>query len=294
MARDVIITDNVNGVDINYSLRDDFGGFILRNGCNDLLEFPETKSVRTVSYAEVDYDIADLSDLKLASKSITLSLFFNDEAKYKSFLEMLKENVYHQFAFQLLSMSKNLRFVGVKSCTYSGEDFIEASLEFYEDVPTVVLSTPKAYPGIGFHDGFSYSLDGESFLKYGIVMLKGTHQEFLKLHELKDGLKVDLSTIDGVEYDADAMRTNNADSFTMHCFMRAVDMQTAVGNLNSLLYSLVKRVPNNGINACRRKVTSYKLGKTFNCYYKSMKITRFFPDPSRIWIEFDLTMKLVN
>ena len=67
--------------------------------------------------------------------------------------------------------------------------------------------------------------------------------------------------------------------------MRAQTLDELWRNYDALLYDLVR--PN------KRELKAKSLGKSFQFYYVSERVRRFFPD-GKIWLEFEIVINILS
>lgn len=271
-----------------------YGAAITRGGINALLSWPAAKKVDTVAWAESDFVEADLSDIKLAAYEAAVG--FGLSANPMVVAEMcswLSANIYRTWNIASVGRSYKLRYVGCTSLTAS--QFLQgANITVALDNP--MESYTYAAPVSHIASFPDYTMDDVRLSEYGVRVLLGTLDTTASPGSVKERLKRDISTIDGVEYDNAATNRLKAREIVLKCALIDDTFAGAWRNYDALLYDLIKK--NNGAeydtDRCKRSIYSHRLGQSFDCYYKSQSVTDFSPEGTRVWICFDLHLGVVG
>jgi len=256
-----------------------YGVFITSGGYDELVEFPPLKNIESNDWPEEDGIEADLSQPSYDTKDFQISFASHGKNNVGGFLALLSDKAYHSFDFREIGRVYKLRLVSQPNLDLSVFKGMQVfTLQFANDFPipeNYIYTAPQStlVPTTG------YEIDGLDFSKYGIYILKGSLAEVLKSSAVKKNLTQSFNRKNGVVYDGEIV-VFQAKEVTLNCLMRARTIAEFWRNYDALLYNLVR--PNE-----RLLFVNYTQ-RGYSCYYKSCKITRFYPT-EKIWFEFELT-----
>lgn len=271
-----------------------YGVWLTDGGLNGLLSWPASKKVDTVDWAERDYVDADLSDIRLDARSATIGFAMKGHpADVRSFCGWLSESVYRTWNIASIGRQYRVRYIG-----NSGLDASQFTQTF--GVGVSVDSPLSGYdyqaPVSHIAQNDEFLLDGRRFSDYGIRILLGTLDSTAMHAGVKERLKRDISTIDGVIYDGGARNTLKSHQITLKCVLIDSSLAGAWRNYDALLYDLIKKNTASVYDTdfCKRRVYSQRLDRTFECYYKGQSVSDFCPYGDRVWIIFDINLEVVG
>lgn len=272
-----------------------YGAYILRGGYNGLLQWPATKAVDSVAWQEYDYAEVDLSALRLEAKEFDISFglrcALDDTA---DFYDWLAASVYRHWNFAEIGVEKDLRLVAMSGIQTAGTVHI-VSIRVAEDTPfgdyTYVAPSSSLSP-LGL-----YTIDGTDISTYGVRVLNGTPDSTARSSDIKELLKRNISTVDGVIYDAAAQNnTRKTREVTLKCAITDATAGNMVRNYNALLYDLIRPDMTASVetNRCRRSLYSTALGKGVYCYYKNQSVTDVLTGYGKNMILFNITLTIIG
>ena len=140
-------------------------------------------------------------------------------------------------------------------------------------------------PDGGIGTNTNYTLDGVPFSEYGIRILKGTLATIKKQPDVKMNLQRNISIQHGATYDPQNV-TFKAKDITLYCLLTSPYLIGAWYQYDRLFADLYQ--------PGERTLFVEELEKEFPCYYKSGKVTEFFPDEGKVWLRFTLTLTLTG
>jgi hypothetical protein len=257
-----------------------YGVYITSSGYRDLICFPPAKAVSSVDWPEEDGIDADLSELRLDTKEVSVS-FGAHGNKTKAFFELLSDKAYHTFDFRQIGRAYRLRLVSESSLALK-RDLRAFTLRFADDFPLssgYVYVPPLSSQSLLSLQSSPYTLDGRNLADYGICILKGSLAEILKTPAVKRNLLQNITARHGAVYDGKTVKFQSKE-VKLTCLMRADTSAEFWRNYDALLYDLIR--------PGERILHVDHTGYSYPCYYKSCNVAEFFPD-GKIWFKFDLT-----
>ena len=264
----------IDGVDA-YSA---YGVSVSEAGYDDLVCLPMMKAIPFNDWHERDGIEPDLSAPVVESRDIVIPFHVYDvQDGYNAFIRAITDGAYHLYHFEKIGLSRRLR---LKSCGDLSSicglgSFV---LTFSDDDPL----TEAAQPSSSMKKYGDFLLDGVDLANYGIRVLRGTMDSVIKMPDVKENLKRDISVSNGVSYDG-AKVTFKSRTAQVKCLMKAASAEEFWNNRSALISALVK--PGS------RTITIDTLGKDIPCYYKGSTVSCFFPDRGRLWFEFTLDLE---
>lgn len=274
---------------------ENYGVFVSDDGYNDILSYPELKEADQTDFPERDGVEIDLSTPELSNHQFQLSFYSIDYNLTEEFLAALKSKVYHDFTFEEIGKTLNLRLV--QNSTRTIHKVMESfKLTFSEDTPlNGYVRTDPVAALTASQSG--YEIDGTPLSNYGIYVLDST--SLFKTPSIKMNLAVDISNESGIDYDSEGAVVFNTKVVSLKCFAMFQSATAMTNNLNALVYDLLQTtqktdssdgtVYSDAIHGLYVEET----GNTYEAYYNSLDVSRFeaFPNNS-VWIEFTLNMTL--
>ena len=287
MANDRLIIDGTDA-------RTAYGVIVVEDGLDDLLAWPASKAVDTASWAERDYIEADLSDLKLAGREASVNLALKGHmTDVEAFCSFLSGSIYRTWNMASVERAIRTRYIGAQSLEASAtHQFFGVNLA----VDTPLEGYTYTDPVSAINSVNEYSLDGRLLTDYGVRVLYGTLDSTAKPGSVKERLKRDISVLNGVLYDGAATNKKATYDITLRCGLIDTTFSGLWRNYDALLYDLTRKNENvtYDTDKCKRTVHSFRLNHDFECYYKSQSVREFWPDGSRIWLLFDVTLGVVG
>ena len=288
MTGDLII----DGVDI-YST---FGGYTLEGGLNDIMAWPAAKEVHVESWQERDFVDADLEEIRYAAKEATINFAFRGDIRnIIDFYNWFKVKDIRAFNFASVGRQFNLRFIGYESLSYdvSGRQLL--SIKVSEDIPYAgydYVAPSASCPDTG------YLLNGTDLATYGIAILQGTTDTAAKQGNLKQRLSRNISIRNGLIYDNGSGIPNKSESheIVLRCALIDTTYPALWRNYDALFHDLIRpdMTVNDATKRCRRILYCPTIDKTYACYYMSQQIVDFSPGGGKIWLVFDLSLKVIG
>lgn len=271
-----------------------YGAYVTDQGLNALLSWPATKEIDIDSWAESGYCQADLSDLRLAAKEMSVDFALRSHpSDIVPMCSWLAGSANRTWAIASIGRSYRLRYVGADALTawptiqtFGVNVALDSPLDGYEYLaPVSHISAVD-----------EYDLDGTPLSDYGVRVLYGTLNSTAAPGSVKERLKRNVSVVDGIIYDTGVENVPNPREIVLRCALIDPTMSGLWRNYDALLYDLIKK----NISAvydtdrCKRTLYSYNLDRHFDCYYKSQTVTGFYPEGDMAWILFDITFGIVG
>ncbi len=292
---------------------------------NELVQWPEMKSVDGNDWQEMDGYEPDLSNPVLESRDVTLKFILKGTvSEIDAFYAFLGGQPVRSFTFNEIGRTFSLRLVSMPSIQYA-RTFKLMQVLFAADNPLEGVS--HTTPSSSMPSKGDYVIDGEDLSDYGIRVLRGTISSVIKGAEVKPLLIRRSSVINGARYDENPL-LNDADSsfspqdydtiggsyegvsanwkrskskgtvtykgrnITLKCLIRDTT-SSAFRNYYALLYNLTRTVSSTDPTlAGARSIAIRALGKTFKCFYKNQSVEEFLCRNGVTWIKFNLTLTL--
>lgn len=272
--------------------QDAYTGFgVVLSDYSKIIQWPQYKAVETNNWHEEDGLEADLSNPALAGRTFSVSFsvrHLDNNLRAQTLLSMLSEQVYHTLYFpQLGKTFSDVRYVS-NSNFATNEKWDTLTLVFAQDsVERPSGETPQAYtaPPLG------YTIDDADFGLFGCTVTRGTRASMWKYASAKENQKTDSRYTSGISYDSsDGVHLSSRD-ITVNLHMHS-SLALFWSNWNAL-WSLVFKVDSTrGSSAAVRVVEGD--GMTFQCYYKSNAVSRFFlTENNEVWCDFTITFTVL-
>ncbi len=241
---------------------------------------PKLKNVPQNDWHERNGVDPDLSSPVIDAHEFTLDFHIvGDISLYYGFITAISDGAYHLYSFSEISLTKRLRLVKcgnvktIQQLHHFSLTFCDDNpMEGYEYEPAASILQPL----------YDYAIDGKDLSEYGIRILQGTYDSIVKMPDVKENLKVNLSSLNGQSYDGENV-VYKSKSVNLNCLMRAGSIEEFWRNRNALLYDLIQ--------PGARTLTVANLSKDIPFYYKSCRPQCFYPDEGKVWFEFVLTVE---
>ena len=271
---------------------------------NELVQWPEMKSVDGNDWQEMDGYEPDLSHPVLESRDVTLKFILKGTlSETDAFYAFLGGQPVRSFTFNEIGRTFSLRLVSMPSIQYA-RTFKLMQVLFAADNPLEGVS--HTTPSSSMPSKGDYVIDGEDLSDYGIRVLRGTISSVIKGAEVKPLLIRRSSVINGARYDENPL-LNDADSsfspqdydtiggsyegvsanwkrskskgtvtykgrnITLKCLIRDTT-SSAFRNYYALLYNLTRTASSDDPTlAGARTIAIRALGKSFKCFYNNQR-----------------------
>lgn len=256
-----------------------YGAYVVSGGWNELVAYPPLKSVESNDWQEEDGVEADLSAPVLDTREVSVKFAFGSLfSSFSKFVNMLSDGAYHDFNCAYIGRKYRLRMTQAPNLDLAKE-FGTATIKFSDDFP--MLGYEYKAPSSGISECDDFLIDNVPLTDYGVRILQGTMSEIMKPAAVKQNLLRNIGTKTGAIYDGKAVTFKSKD-VSLNCLMRADTVEELWRNYDALLYELVQPE--------ERTLTVRELEQDFPCYYKSCKVSEFYPDRMKLWLEFMLTL----
>ncbi|MBO5546181.1 MAG: hypothetical protein J5951_05930 [Bacteroidales bacterium] len=297
-----------------------------KDAYDELIQWPEMRSVEGNDWQEVNGYEPDLSRPVLESRDVTLKFILKGTiSEIDTFYAFLGGQPVRSFTFTEIGRTFSLRLVSMPSIQYA-RTFKLMQVLFAADNPLEGCSSTS--PSSSMPEKRDYVIDGSPLSDYGIRVLRGTISSVIKGADVKPLLIRRSSVISGATYDENPLLNDADNSFdsseyetiggsiegvsanwkrskskgtvtykgrdiTLKCLIWDTT-STAFRNYYALLYNLTK-VSDSASDptlAGARTINIRALGKSFKCFYKNQKVEEFLCRNGRTWIKFNLTLTL--
>lgn len=258
----------------------EYGVYVVQGGWNELIAYPPLKPVATNDWQEEDGIEADLSSPVLDSRDIALRVAFSGiYSSFDQFIALLSDGAYHTFECTYIRRRYRLRLVSLPNFE-EAELLGMATLKLADDFP--MRNYSYIAPMSNTYTVNDYSFDGYPFTRYGVRILRGTHNEVMKTPDVKQNLLRNIETNAGVLYDGKTVTYKSKD-VKLQCLLRADTLNELWRNYDALLYDLTR--PDERMLEAD--------GNEFPFYYRSCQITEFYPN-GKIWLQFSITITVTG
>lgn len=244
----------------------------------DIVEFPPTKEIESVSWAEIDGEEADLSNVFLSSKKLKIK--FGIVGDLSPFLELLNLEVHHTINFANWSRSINIR-ANIESVDELS-NLHSVIVDFSQDEPlkdyTYVAPQNDIVPAQGVY------LDGIDLSEYGCYVLKGTKQGLTGEIKLKENVVISSTWMSGSESTDDVAKMDS-NTVKMYLLMRANNNDAFWKNRDALLYNISQP----GVHT----IYSDELNDEFPGWYKQCSTQELNLFDTKKWWKFELVFQCI-
>lgn len=258
----------------------EYGIYVVDGGWNELIAYPPLKPVATNDWQEEDGIEADLSYPVLDSREVSLKVAFSGlYSRFDLFIELLSDRAYHTFECSYIRRRYRLRLISLPNFE-EAELLGMATLKLADDFPMQnynYIAPMSNIPTVN-----DYSFDSYPFTKYGVRILRGTHNEVMRIPDVKQNLLRNIETNTGALYDDNNVTFKSKD-VKLQCLLRADTLNELWRNFDALLYDLTR--PNERILEVD--------GNEIPFYYRSSQVAEFYPD-GKIWMQFSITITVTG
>lgn len=262
----------------------EYGVFVEQYGYKQLIQFASFKKIDTTDWPDVDGIEADLTDPKLDTRSLQIQFCITDTRYAEDLFDELSIGAYHIFEFRQLGKSYKLRMTS----NGSFKSFIrlgKLTLTFSDDFPAVPTGTHYALGKSGIRQ-VGFEIDGIDISQFGSYVLDGSEDSIRKAANTKDNLKISSKASAGVIFDASSLRFKSKD-VTLKLLIDAPNITEFWKRYDGLFAVILK--PES------RYFYYAQLGNEYECYYKSMSVSKFdILRSGKVWCEFSVTLVFSN
>lgn len=260
-----------------------YGVYVVSGGWNELVALPPLKSPVFNDWQEEHGIEPDLSSPALDTRTIKLQMACRDADENLSlFHAALTTGVYHNFDCRSINRYHRLRLVELGEISYE-ENLAFFSVSLADDYPLDVLTATS--PNSTLPEDHSILLDGHPISDWGLRLLKGTAAAIIAPPRPKLTLIRSSSTTHGAIADSAATITHQSRDITLPLLLTETSLPLLWRNYSALLNTLVQPGP-------RSLTINYDL--TTTCFYRSCSVQSFVPDPECPFLQFNLTLTLID
>lgn len=262
----------------------EYGIFVEQRGFKQLIQFPAFKKIDTTDWPEEDGVEPDLIDPKLDTRTLQIQFCITNVRYAEDLFDELSIGAYHTFQFNEIKKTYKLRM------TQNGafSSFVKLgkmTLTFADDFPEVPTGTHYALDKTDIRQ-IGFEIDGIDFSQFGAYVLTGSSDSIRKAANTKDNLKISTKDTSGVFYDASAVNFKSKD-VTLKLLIDAPDIDEFWARYNGLFAVVLQPETRNFYYST--------LGNEYDCYYKSMSVTKFdILRSGKVWCEFSIVLTFVN
>lgn len=262
----------------------EYGVFVEQYGYKQLIQFASFKKIDITDWPDEDGVEADLTDPKLDTRSLHIQFCITNIRYAEDLFDELSIGAYHTFEFKELGRSYKLRLTSngtFKSFIRLGK----LTLTFSDDFPVVPTGSHYALGKSGIRQ-IGFEIDGIDISQFGSYVLDGSEDSIRKAANTKDNLKISSSTTAGVIFDDSSLRFKSKD-VTLKLLIDAPDISEFWERYDGLFAVILKP-------ECRNFYYA-QLGNEYECYYKSMSVSKFdILRSGKVWCEFSVTLVFSN
>lgn len=262
----------------------EYGIFVEQYGYKQLIQFPAFKKVDTTEWPDEDGIEVDLSAPMLDTRTLQIQFCIANIRYAEDLFDEMSNGAYHDFEFTELKRTYRLRMTSTgtfKSKIRLGK----ITLSFADDFP--VVPSGEYYP-LGKTDirQVGYEVDGIDFSQFGAYILDGTDESIRKSANVRDNLKISTKDINGVIYDNSAVTFKSKD-VTLKCLIHCNGIDEFWRRYNAMFAVM--------LDADERRFYYAALGNEYQCYYKSMSVSKFdIRRNNHVWCEFSVVLTFID
>lgn len=262
----------------------EYGIFVEQYGYKQLIQFAAFKKLDSTDWPDEDGVEVDLTDPKLDTRTLQIQFCITNIRYAEDLFDELAIGAYHTFEFKDLQKTYKLRL----SQNGSFKSFIKLgklTLSFSDDFPVIPTGTHYA---LGKSDirQVGFEIDGIDFSQFGSYVLDGTDDNIRKAANTKENLKISSSVAAGIIYDSSAVYFKSKD-VTLKLLIDAPSITEFWNRYNSLFAVILQ--PES------RRFYYSALGNEYDCYYKSMSVSKFdILRSGKVWCEFSVILTFIN
>lgn len=262
----------------------EYGIFVEQGGYKQLIQFPAFKTLDTTEWLDDDGIEVDLESPELDTRTLQIQFCIVNIRYAEDLFDELSIGAYHTFVFNDINRTYRLRMTSNGSFK-SKINLGKLTLTFADDFP--VMPSGDCYP-LGKTDirQIGYEIDGIDFSQFGAWVLDGTDESIRKAANVRENLKISTKDISGVIYDNSTVKFKSKD-VTLKCLINCVGITEFWKRYNALFAVL--------LDADERRFYYSALGNEYQCYYKSMNVSKFdILRGNRVWCEFSIVLTIID
>lgn len=262
----------------------EYGIFVEQGGYNQVIQFPAFKTLDTTEWPDDDGIEVDLESPQLNTRTLSIQFCIVNIRYAEDLFDELSIGAYHTFEFKDLKRTYRLRMTqngSFKSKIKLGK----LTLTFADDFP--VIPSGEYYP-LGKSDirQIGYEVDGIDMSQFGAYVLDGTDESIRKAASVRENLKISTKDIAGVIYDNSTVKFKTKD-VTLKCLINCTGIDEFWRRYDALFAVL--------LDADERRFYYSALGNEYQCYYKSMSVSKFdILRNNRVWCEFSVVLTIID
>lgn len=262
----------------------EYGVFVEKGGYKQVVQFPAFKKIDTTDWPDEDGIEADLTDPQLDTRSLQIQFCITNVRYAEDLFDELSIGTYHTFEFREIKKTLKLRMTQNGSFS-SFVKLGKMTLTFSDDFPQVPNGTRYALDKSDIRQ-IGFEVDGIDFSQFGAYVLNGTSDSIRKAANTKDNLKISTKDTSGILYDASAVNFKSKD-VTLKLLIDAPNIDEFWNRYNGLFEVVLQPETRNFYYAA--------LGNEYDCYYKSMSVSKFeLLRSGKVWCEFSIVLTFVN
>lgn len=275
----------VNNFSVNGIAGSSYGVFLAQKGYADVFAFPGVKNIEVVEWEDEDCEEADLSDVKIDSRRISLIFGYTSQEGLKRFLKSIQTEEPQAFTFSEVGISINLRLTSTGSFDRLN-NIGTITLNFTEDKPSI--PSDIEYEDFTFAGSRvtqrGYYINNIDFARLGCWVLDGTDQSLEEADTIKPNLVIESESVAGQKY---LKRTSEGiQPIASRDFQVYLLINDTIDKAVSFWKALYSTISAAGGHIIKAGDTNYP------CYYKSASVSRFDILNKRVWLEMTLTFGL--
>jgi hypothetical protein len=262
----------------------EYGLFVEQYGYKELIQFPAFKTPDTTEWIDEDGIEVDLDAPQLDTRTLQIQFVILNVRYAEDLFDELASGAYHTFEFRELGKTYNLRMT--QNGTFKQNVTLgKLTLTFADDFPEVPTGE---YYALGKTDirQVGYEIDGIDVSQFGAYILDGTDESIRKAAAVRENLKISTKDISGIIYDNSAVTFKSKD-VTLKLLINCDDITEFWRRYNALFSVL--------LDADERRFYYSALGNEYQCYYKSMSVSKFdILRNGRVWCEFSVVLTFID
>ncbi|MCM1217651.1 MAG: hypothetical protein NC548_24430 [Lachnospiraceae bacterium] len=262
----------------------EYGVFVEKNGFKQLIQLAAFKKIDTTDWPEEDGIEPDLIDPQLDTRTLQIQFCITNIRYAEDLFDELSIGAYHTLEFREIKKTFKLRLTQNGSFS-SLIKLGKLTLTFSDDFPQVPTDTHYALDKTDIRQ-IGFEVDGVDFSQFGTYILNGTEDNIRKAANTKENLKVSTKDRAGVVYDATAVNFKSKD-VTVKLLIDAPDIDEFWKRFNGLFAVVLQPETRTFYYAA--------LGNEYDCYYKSMSVSKFdILRSGKVWCEFSIVLTFIN
>lgn len=262
----------------------EYGIFVEQGGYKQVIQFPAFKTLDMTEWPDEDGIEVDLESPQLNTRTLSIQFCITNVRYAEDLFDELSIGAYHTFEFRDLKRTYRLRMTqngSFKSKIKLGK----LTVSFADDFP--VVPTGDYYP-LGKTDirQVGYEVDGIDMSQFGAYVLDGTDESIRKAANVRENLKISTKDIRGVIYDNSTVKFKSKD-VTLKCLINCNGIDEFWKRYDALFAVL--------LDADERRFYYSALGNEYQCYYKSMNVSKFdILRNNHVWCEFSVVLTIID